>query len=410
MTDWRIATALRYVSAGPGDSMLSFMSFLSISGLVLGIAVLVIVLSVMNGFERELRERVLGVLPQGVIYSKSGFDDYPMMADKILQHPQVSGVAPFLEGSSLLVAGGKIRSVTFLAVDSTAETRVSIIDKHFIQGDLGSLKLGEFNIAMGLALAEQLSLSLGDKVTMVLPEARLTLAGIVPRTKRFTLRAIFDVGADIDKGQVFIHLQDGMTLLRSKRLYAIRIATADLFETPRILKELLSSLPADKLFANSWMRRHGSLYDAIRMQKSTMFLLLLMLVVVAACNLVSNLVMVVNQKKPDIAILRTMGASTSSIRLIFILYASLLGVIGILLGLALGVLVASYVTEVYGFVDSLLQLGLMDEYFIHYLPSEILLNDLISIGLVSLLICFLVTIYPASVAAAAHPVEALKYE
>ena len=389
---------------------MSFMTFISVAGLVLGVAVLVIVLSVMNGFERELRLRVLGVLPQGIIFAEDEFADWRRTVDRIELHPEVLAAAPFVEGGGLLVARGKIAGISFFGVDPEMEQKVSIVGDYFLSGDMSLLEPGKFRLAMGTSLAKSLSVDVGDKVTLVLPDAQLTLAGPIPRSKRFEVIGLFEVGSDADKNQILISLQDTLKLKRQDQVRAIRITTEDLFQAPRILSEILVNLARDDLYAVSWMRRHRNLYDAIQMQKSTLFILLLMVVAVAAFNVVSNLVMIVNEKKPDIAILRTMGASTREILAIFVIHGLLIGAIGILLGLGLGIMISSYITELYLVIDNVFKLGLMDEYFIHYLPTEILVGDLALIGLVTLLICLVVTIYPARMAARTDPVEALKYE
>jgi len=410
VSDWRFTIALKYTQSSASDRLVSFMSFISVSGLVLGVAVLVIVLSVMNGFERELRLRVLGVLPHGLIFAANGYDNWHEVVERFTAHPEVSAAAPFLQGGGLVVANAEISGVSYFGVEPDEERKVSIINEFFSQGELSSLRPGTFHMVMGKTLANKLRVKPGDKVTLVLPDVQLTLAGPIPRTKRFTLSGIFEVGSDADKGQIFINLEDGLKLARKKKVDTIRITTNELFEAPRILRELVTSSGRNDILASSWMRNHLNLYNAIQMQKTTMFLLLLMLVTVAAFNVISNLVMVVNDKKPDIAILRTMGASTGDVMWIFILHGVLIGAIGVLLGIILGVLVTSYLTQLYSVFDAVFQLGLMDEYFIHYLPTQILLDDLVLIGSVALVICLVVTIYPALMASRSNPVEALQYE
>ena len=389
---------------------MSFISLASTSGLVLGVAVLVIVLSVMNGFEQELRTRVLGVLPHGVITKRSGIEDWPQLARSLEQHADVIAVAPFLQGGGLVVGTGEIQGVTYFGVEPQAEVNVSILDQYFVEGSLSDLQQGTFNLAIGSVLAAKMQVAVGDKITLVLPEARLTLAGPIPRTKRFTISSIFSVGSDADKNNLYININDALRLTGKTQIDSLRLKSTDLFEIRELLHDLLGQMDGQGFYAKSWMSRQGNLYDAILMQKTTMFLLLLMLIMVAAFNIVANLVMIVNEKKPDIAILRTMGATTREILTIFISYGLLIGFVGVSVGIIIGVLMANYITEVYSFIDAILKLGLMDEYFIHYLPSQILFSDLFVIGVVAMFICFVVTIYPAILAARANPVEALKNE
>lgn len=407
---WPLGVAIRYSRAGARDHLVSFMSFISITGLVLGVAVLILVLSVMNGFERELRERVLGVLPHGVIYASRGFQDWEVPADLFERHGQVVGTAPLVEGRGLLVAGGEISGITFNGIVPERETRVSIMEQFFVDGGLSDLEAGSFKVALGKPLAKQLGVSPGDKVTVVLPDVQLTLAGPLPRMKRFEVAGIFHVGSDEDRSMILMNLNDAMKLRQLDSVEGIRIEVKDLFQAPRVLQELDMVMERDDLHAVSWMQHHGNLYDAIQMQKSTMFLLLLLLVAVAAFNVIANLVLTVKDKRSDIAILRTLGASPRSIMAIFVLHGGLVGTTGVFVGLFLGVTSAFYAGDIYQFVESNLGLGLMDEYFIHYLPTRVLAGDVITVGLISLAICLLVTIYPAYKASKELPVEALQYD
>ena len=402
--------ALRYTRSSAADRLVSFMSFIAVAGLVLGVAVLVLVLSVMNGFEQALRDRVLAVLPHGVIFAEQGFADWQGTAAILTADPAVAAVAPFMEGAGLVVANGNVQGVTFTGIEPAAEAQVSIIDDFVTQGSLATLRGRDFNVAIGRSLANQLGVQLGDRLTLVLPMAQLTLAGPLPRSKRFTVSAIFAVGTDADKNQLLLHQQDVELLLGAEAVQGLRVAFVDLFEAEQVLPRLMSSLQRDDLYASSWMRRYGNLYDAIAVQKTTMFLLLLMLVAVAAFNVVSNLMMTVNDKQGDIGILRTLGASKEAIVTIFILHGALVGAIGISLGVLAGIGLALVVSDLYLFIDSTLALGIMDEYFVHYLPAEVLPADILQVAGVSMLICLLATLYPAFQAARSNPVEALQYE
>ncbi len=426
--DWRLFVASRYSISTTSDDLVSFMSFISISGLVLGVAVLVIVVSVMNGFEQELRQRVLGVVPHGVIYSRSSELAYAdsstlkgagekatgsgwgLLAQRWLAHRDVVGVAPIVEGNGLAVANGNLAGIAFTGIDPQVEPTVSIVQNYFVEGSLESLRSRGYKVVLGERLARKLGLSLGDKLTLVLPDLRFSLAGPVPTMKRLTVSGLFKVGSDLDQSQLYLNIEDAKRIKRQKSIDGLRIKVADLFDAPRVLHELILQESNVDLYAISWMRRHGNLYDAIQMQKTTMFLLLLMLVAVAAFNVVSNLMMTVQDKRSDIAILRTMGASPSSIRRIFILHGIFVGIIGITIGILLGSLVAIWLGDIYLFIDDKLGLGLMDEYFIQYLPTRVLMADLLVIAVVSFLICLVATIYPATRAAKANTIETLHYE
>lgn len=381
-------------------------------GLILGVAVLIVVLSVMNGFDRELKERVLGVLPHGAVVSRTPMKNWQQIRQQLEKHSQIIASAPFINGSALLMSQQKIQGVSFTGVEPALESKVSIIDEFFIAGSLQELNRTRFGLVMGQALADKLKLSLGDQVTMVLPQATLTLVGPVPRLKRFTLAGIFRTGADIDRTLVLIHLQDATRILKlPEGAQGIRVLVQDLFTVGKVLRELLPDLPGENLFVQSWMHSiHGNLYQAIRMQKSTMFLLLMLVVAVAVFNVVSSLVMMVTDKQGDIAILRTMGASAADIMGIFQVYGTMIGLIGVLLGATLGALFSWWISDIYLWIEGVLQLNIMSEYFIDYLPSQFLLADLLTVCGATLLICSGATLFPAIKAARANPAEALRYE
>ena len=407
--DWRLHVAVRYSVSGTSDHLVSFMSMISISGLVLGVAVLVIVLSVMNGFERELRERVLGVVPHGVIYSRIPGTDWQVLMQRFDEHANIIAVAPLVEGSGLALANGELVGVSFTGIDPALESGVSIVQNYFLKGSLDGLTPGGFNVVLGQPLAARLRIDVGDKITLVLPDLNIGFTGPLPTMKRFTVSGLFKVGSDLDKSQLYMHINDAMKIRRQKEIDGVRVRVEDLFAAPAILQELILTTGSKELYASSWMRRHGNLYDAIQMQKTTMFLLLLILVAVAAFNVVSNLMMTVQDKYADIAILRTIGASPGSIRAVFIMHGCIVGTVGITIGIALGTLLATWLSDIYGFIDEGFGLGIMDEYFIQYLPTHVLASDIAVIAVVSFAICLAATIYPASRAAAANPVEALKY-
>ncbi len=448
---WRVGIAMRLLGSAADSRLISFTGVLSIGGLVLAVAVLVTVLSVMNGFDRELRERVLGVLPQGTIYMQDdsqtnaqttpqadpqtdqGRQETPPsphatapdqgnnppntspktwhhLIAEFLEHPDVIGAAPVVEGTGLILHQRDLVGVNFRGVEPEYERTVSILPQFFIAGALADLASVPFGVVMGEELATQLGVDIGSKITLVLPRVSYTLAGPSFTTRSLTLVGLFRVGADIDQHQLLVHLPVAMRLKRQQSIDGIVIRSADLFETHRVMQELILSASHKNLYAVSWMRRYGNLYDAIQTQKTTLFLLLIILVAVAAFNVVSNLVLTVDDNRPGIAILRTLGASSSDLRLIFLIHGLAVGVIGILLGVLIGVLLTLSLSSIYVAVSELFSLNLMSEYFVRHLPTEIMFSDIGYISAVSLVICLLATLYPASRAAAAIPVRILQHE
>ena len=380
-------------------------------GLVLGVTVLIVVLSVMNGFERELRTRILGVLPQGMIIGREPIADWQDVLGKTRIHPRVQAAAPYTSGAGILAANGKVAGVTYTGVLPEYEQQVSILGDFFVAGNWQALASTRFGMVVGRPLMIELGLATGDQVSLVLPEATITIAGLMPRIKRFTIIGSFEVGADMDKNLVLINLKDAGILKRSGgKVDGIRILTDDLFAVPYVLREILVSLDSRDYTASSWMRMYGNLYEAIRMQKTTMFLLLMLIIAVAAFNVVSSLIMMVAEKKGEIAILRTLGASPATIMGIFVIYGTVIGFLGAVIGVVCGVCFAALVSDLFKWLDSLTQVDIMNQYFIKYLPSEILVSDVLLIAISTLLVCFLATLYPAYKAAKSDPVEALRYE
>ena len=374
----------------------------------MAVAILVTVLSVVNGFERELRQRVLAVLPHGTIYSRTGFEDWRVTRSELLKQPGVLGVAPVVEGQGLLVLNGELTGIAFRGIDPEFESTVSILPEFVTDGVLEQLASTRYGTILGAELARQIGVSPGDQISLVLPDVGFSLTGPVVTTRRLTVLGTFEVGADIDKTHIYLSISDAQKLKRQSDIDGLVVRIPDLFDIHRVLHGI--SLADPSLYGISWMRQNGSLYNAIGTQKATLFLLLLVLVAVAVFNVVSNLVMTVDDNRSEIAILRTMGASPGDLRWIFILHGLMVGVVGLLIGLLLGLALTLSLGNIYAVLTQWFQLTLMQEYFIRYLPTEILIEDLAIISAVSLVISFLATIYPASRAAVANPVEALQYE
>ncbi|MBO9481557.1 MULTISPECIES: lipoprotein-releasing ABC transporter permease subunit [Gammaproteobacteria] len=404
---------LRYTRAKRRNHFISFISGTSMVGLTLGVSVLIIVLSVMNGFDRELKQRVLGMVPHATITAAGGgIEDWQALVNTIPDKEGIEAAAPFVDAQGMLANGDLVRGTLVYGIDPGYERRVSIIADHMKQGALEDLQPGEFGILLGDILANYLGLAVGDKVTMVLPEASVNLAGVLPRLKRFTVVGTFSVGADVDGNLAYAHREDLARFLRvPEGVTGIRLKMDDLFAAPKLAWDVAITLPG-RYYVQDWTRSHGRLFQAIQMEKTMVGLLLTLIVAVAAFNIVSTLVMVVTDKQGDIAILRTFGATPKMIMGIFMVQGSLIGVIGTLLGVALGIAGALNVSEIVGALEKLLGIHFLspDVYFISYLPSELMWQDVAVISVSGLLMSFLATLYPAWRASRTQPAEALRYE
>nr|WP_314489974.1 lipoprotein-releasing ABC transporter permease subunit [uncultured Pseudomonas sp.] len=404
----------RYTRAKRRNHFVSFISLTSMIGLALGVVVMIVVLSVMNGFDHEMRTRVLGMIPHATLESSQPIDNWPAVAERVKQNPQVLEVAPFTQMQGLLTHDGKVQKVLLNGVDPTLERKVSIIDRFTLQGGLDKLAPGEWGIMIGDKAAAKLGVGIGDKLTFVAPEVSITPAGMFPRMKRFTVVGTFHVGAgEIDGYLGLTNISDLSRLHRWKadQVQGLRLKFDDLFEAPRMAYDIAQHLDGE-FYSRDWTRTHGNLYQAIRMEKSMIGLLLLLIVAVAAFNIISTLVMVVNDKRGDIAILRTLGATPRQIMAIFMVQGTVIGVVGTLIGAAVGILAALNVSAAIAGLERLIGHKFLnaDVYFIDYLPSQILPQDVWMICGAALALSFLATLYPAWRAARTQPAEALRYE
>ena len=404
----------RYTRARRRSLFVSFISFTSMIGLALGVLVMIVVLSVMNGFDYEMRTRVLGMVPHATVESPLPIDNWQTLRQRLEKHPQVAAAAPFIQMQGLLTNRGQVTKILINAVDPVIEPDVSIIGRFFREGSLESLKPGEFGIVIGDKAAEKLGVGVGDKVTFVAPEVTVTPAGVFPRMKRFTVSGIFHVGAgEIDGYVAMANISDIARLHRWKpdQVQGLRLRFVDLFQAPRIAWDLAGQL-GDDFYSRDWTRTHGNLYQAIRMEKAMIGLLLLLIVAVAAFNIISTLVMVVTDKRGDIAILRTLGATPRQIMAIFMVQGTVIGVVGTLVGALLGIFAALNVSSWIAALERLIGHKFLsaDVYFIDYLPSRLMTADVVQVCVAALVLSFFATLYPAWRAARTQPAEALRYE
>ena len=405
----------RYTRAKRRNHFVSFISLTSMIGLALGVVVMIVVLSVMNGFDHEMRTRVLGMVPHATIESGEPISDWPALAARVKQNKQVEAVAPFTQMQGLLTNNGNVQKILLNAIDPAQERKVSIIDGFMKQGSLDDLVVGGFGVVIGDKAATKLGVGMGDKVTFVSPEVTVTPAGMFPRMKRFTVVGIFHVGAgELDGYLGVTNLQDLARLHRWKpdQVQGLRLKFTDLFKAPRTAYEIAQNLGEHQYYSRDWTRTHGNLYQAIGMEKSIIGLLLLLIVAVAAFNIISTLVMVVNDKRGDIAILRTLGATPGQIMAIFMVQGTVIGVVGTLIGAGVGILAALNVSSAISALEGLIGHKFLnaDVYFIDYLPSQLMTQDVLLVCGAALVLSFLATLYPAWRAARTQPAEALRYE
>ncbi len=382
-------------------------------GVGLGVMALITVLSVMNGFEKELKDRILGMASHAtVIEDGHTLDDWRPIAEDVSRHPEIIGVAPYFHAEGMLVRDKIVNGTILRGVLPEEEPKVAVVTEKMILGDFNDLRPGEFNIVLGKELARSLGVALGDKVTLVAPQANVTPAGILPRLKRFTVVGIFEVGMhEFDSALAMIHMDDALRLFRKSGPTGLRLKTNDILKAPVISREIVSQLPG-RYWVVDWTQRHANFFRALKTEKTVMFVILMLIVAVAAFNIISTLVMMVSDKQSDIAVLRTLGASPGSILKIFMIQGTIIGVVGITLGVIGGVWLASNVETLVPAIENLFGVKFLspDVYYISDLPSDMHWNDVITISIISFVLSILATIYPALRAAKTQPAEALRYE
>lgn len=404
----------RYLRSSRGNRFVSFISTISMLGIAIGVAVLIVVLSVMNGFEREVRGRILSLTSHATISAfGSGLPDWQGTAAKIGNHPDVVATAPYIEEQALLIAGSNSSGAVVTGVLAEHEEKVTSITEKMATGSFDSLTAGGFGIVLGEELAKVLGVKLGDRVVVVTPLRTITPAGVMPRMRGFKVVGIFNAGMyEFDRNLAYINLKDAAVLYRmGEQVTGLRLKLTDLFIAPRLVRELALSLGGG-YYVDDWTRKHANFFRSIQLTKSAMFLILLLVVAVAAFNIVSTLVMVVKDKRTDIAILRTLGASPRGILTIFMTQGTAIGLIGTLAGVALGVLIAVNLETLIHGLEAVLGVHFLDAkvYYISDLPATVQWPDVLKISLTTFLLCCLSTLYPAWRAARTQPAQALRHD
>ncbi|RFF28240.1 MULTISPECIES: lipoprotein-releasing ABC transporter permease subunit [unclassified Wenzhouxiangella] len=408
-----IFVGLRYLRAKRRNHFISFISLVSMGGIALGVMVLITVLSVMNGFEQELRERILGMISHATIEgAERRLSDWESLLEQVQAHPSVVGAAPYVEQETLIkgrgTAGAQVRGI-----DPGLEPMVSDIGELMRHEDLDALVPGEWRVILGGGLAARLGVREGDSVTIFAPEIRATPAGVVPQVRRFEVAGIFEAGVQqYDTALAVIHFRDAQRLFRlSEQVSGIRLKFDDMMQARSIAWELSDQLGGAHS-VRDWTQQHANFFRAVRTEKTVMFIILSLIIAVAAFNIISTLVMVVTDKQADIAILKTMGLGPRKIMAIFMVQGSLIGVIGTLLGIVAGVALALNVEQLVAWLEQFLSTDFLsaEVYYISDLPSELRWADVIKFGSVALVLSLLSTIYPAWRAARTEPVEALRHE
>ncbi|MBS1191841.1 MAG: Lipoprotein releasing system, transrane protein, LolC/E family [Rhodocyclaceae bacterium] len=411
---YELLIGLRYTRAKRRNHFISFISLISMLGIGLGVAALIVVLSVMNGFQKELRTRILGVASHIQITGVGGdLADWPQVAAEASRHPEVRAAAPFIQSQAMFAVDNGVRGALVRGIRPDLEEGVADFAGHMQSGKLEDLKPGEFGVILGAELARALRVLVGDKVTLIAPQGTVTPAGLVPRLKSFKVVGIFEVGMfEYDNGLALINLEDAQKLYRmDDRVSGVRLKLDDLFQAPRVAREIARMLTADT-YIYDWTKSHANFFRAVQIEKNMMFIILSLIVAVAAFNLVSTLVMAVTDKQADIAILRTLGARPRSIMAVFVIQGAVVGFIGLGLGIIGGVALALNIDVVVPAIERLFGIHFLSRevYYISELPSELQWSDVWGVTAISFVLALLATLYPSWRAARVNPAEALRYE
>jgi lipoprotein-releasing system permease protein len=415
---FELFVGLRYTRAKRKNHFISFISLTSMVGIALGVAALIVVLSVMNGFQAELRNRILGVASHIEITGENNtLSGWKQLAEPLSKTQHVLASAPYITAQGMLSFGQGVQGAIVRGVLPLAEDKVADLGSHMKAGSLNDLKAGEFGIVLGTDLAMNLGATIGDKVVVMSPQGQFTPTGVVPRIKQFKVVGLFQIGMyEYDAGLALIHMDDAAKLYRMEdKVSGIRLKIDDLYDAPQVssqLSEQLSHNTQQSFFVTDWTQQHANFFKAVQMEKRVMFIILALIVAVAAFNIVSTLVMAVTDKRADIAIMRTFGASPRSIMGIFIVQGALIGIIGTIAGAVVGVVIALNIDTIVPFIEGLFHVQFLakDVYYISDLPSKLEWSDVTTIVLMSFVLSLLATLYPSYKASQINPAEALRYE
>jgi len=411
---YELLVGLRYTRAKRRNRFIGVNSLVSMIGIAVGVWALIVVLSVMNGFQKEVRTRILGVVSHVQISGPGNLlPDWQPVAQAAAQNPRVVAAAPFVQGQAMLSAGRAVRGALVRGIEPGMEERVADFGRHMRAGSLAELKPGEFGIVLGGDLARSLGLIPGDKVALIAPQGVVTPAGVIPRLKQFTVVGYFEAGiVDADSGLALVNIRDAQTLYQlGAAVTGVRLKLDDLFAARAVARELMAALPQD-VYASDWTRSHANFFRAVEIEKRVMFIILALIILVAAINIISTLVVAVADKQADIAILRTLGAAPGSIMQIFVVQGLVIGVVGTLIGVATGIVTALNIDVIVPAIESAFNIKFLskDVYLIPDLPSDLQAADVIYVGLLGLGLSLFATLYPSWSASRTNPAEALRYE
>lgn len=399
---------MRYTNFKQRDHFITFISIVSMIGIALGVTVLITVLSVMNGFTKEIRQRILSITPHVMVSNWGEGLHWQTVAQQFLSYPQVEAAGPYIDGQGMLTRAREVRGVMIKGIDPQAIDAVFPLRDSLQRGRLADLKPGQFGIILGSYLAKLMSVNIGDKVTLVIPEVIVSMAGASPRLRQLTVVGIFEVGYVYDNGFAFIHLQDAAKLFRTQ-VSGLQLRLKDPFNAPHLAQKLRQETAYQIV---DWTQLNEAYFSAVKMEKTMMFFTLVMILAIAVFNLISTLVMVVTDKRADIGVLRTLGASTQKIMAIFICQGAIIGLIGTLLGVAAGIVLSLNATQLVAWIEQALSVKLFstEVYFISFLPSDLQIMDVVLIASCAMGLSLLATLHPAWRAAKIQPAEALRHE